>query len=328
MLINKQQKIFVAGHKGMAGSAIIRTLRRKKYTNIVTVDKSDLDLTQFKEVESWFEINNPDIVILCAAKVGGILANNTYPTEYLLENLKIQNNVIENSWKFGVKRLLFLGSSCIYPKYANQPIKEEYLLSGILEKTNEAYALAKIAGIKLCQALRRQYSFDAISIMPTNLYGPGDNFHSHDSHVLPALIRKFCDAKEKNLPCVTCWGTGNVMREFLHVDDLGDAAIFCLEKWDVNSKNAPKDSSNEPLTHLNVGTGKDITIKDLVKLIAYATKYNGEIIWDHEKPDGTPKKQLNTEKITQLGWKPTIDLKNGIIRTVEYFKENRDQLRL
>ena len=230
-LINQNDRFFVAGHRGMAGSAICRALQRSGYNNLLTASRDVLDLLDVQAVQRWFADNKPDVVVLAAAKVGGIHANDPYPADFLLENLKIQTNVIETAWKSGVKRLLFLGSSCIYPKFAEQPIKEESLFTGALEPTNEWYAIAKIAGIKLCESLRKQYGFDAISLMPTNLYGPGDNFHPENSHVLPALIRRFYEAKESGAESVTCWGTGSPMREFLHVDDLGEACVFALENW-------------------------------------------------------------------------------------------------
>ena len=264
---------------------------------LLTPNSEDLDLRNFEDLKKWFEINKPTIVILSAAKVGGIYANNNEPFDFILENLKIQTNIIELSWRFGVKRLLFLGSSCIYPKFAPQPIKEEYLMTGSLEKTNEFYALAKIAGIKLCQSLRIQHEFNSICLMPTNLYGPGDNYHELNSHVIPGLIRKFHSAKEDNLKFVKCWGTGSPLREFLHVDDLGEACLFALEKWDINNKNTFKDSKGDKLPFLNVGTGIDISIKNLANLVAKLISYEGKIIWDHSKPDGTPKKQLDVRRI-------------------------------
>ena len=276
-------------------------------------------MLKIKDVESWFKLNKPNVVIIAAAKVGGILANSSEPTEFLLENLKIQNNLIETSWRYGVRRLLFLGSSCIYPKFAEQPITEEALLTGELEPTNEWYAIAKIAGIKLCEALRIQYSFDAISLMPTNLYGPGDNYNSLNSHVMASLIRKFYNASIKKDPEVICWGTGNPLREFLHVDDLGDAAVFALESWNTFSKNAPLDQAGEPLLFLNVGTGRDISIRELAKKISVIVNYQGKIIWDHTKPDGTPKKQLNIKRLLELGWEPKITLEEGIQRTLKDF---------
>lgn len=323
--ISLQEKIFVAGSRGMVGSAICRALIKNGYGldsnggSILTPDKKELDLSNSSSVKDWFDRNKPTITILAAAKVGGILANQTYPTDFLLNNLKIQNNVIESSWQSGVKRLLFLGSSCIYPKFANQPIKEEYLLNGSLEKSNEWYAVAKIAGIKLCQALRKQYKFDAISLMPTNLYGPQDNYHPTESHVMAALISKFCFAKKQSKKYVECWGTGNPLREFLHVDDLASAALFCLEKWDPDKKNSPKDFNGEPLTFLNVGTGNDISIRDLAQKIAQIVGFEGEIIWDKLKPDGTPRKKLDIQKITELGWIPKISLDQGIRETISLY---------
>ncbi len=322
--ILKTERIFVAGAGGMAGTAICKALRKYGYGKfqggeILTPNRNELNLLDLVAVRKWFEKNKPTVVIIAAAKVGGILANSIYPTEFLLENLKIQNNLIETAWKFKVKRLLFLGSSCIYPKYAPQPIEEEALLTGKLESTNEWYAISKISGIKLCEALRKQYDFDAISLMPTNLYGPGDNYHPKNSHVMASLIRKFNDATKKSLPSVTCWGTGKPLREFLHVDDLGEAVVFVLEKWDPNAINAPLDKNGVPLTILNVGTGLEISIKELSEKIASIANYKGEIIWDNSKPDGTPRKKLNINKITSLGWKPSIELNKGIKNTLREY---------
>ena len=310
----------------MAGSAIFRSLIKNGYgkTNggqILKPTREELNLLDFEEVKKWFKQNKPTVVIIAAAKVGGILANSKYPTQFLLDNLKIQNNLIENSWQTNVKRLLFLGSSCIYPRLANQPIKEESLLKSQLEDTNQWYAIAKISGIKLCEALRKQYNFDAISLMPTNLYGTGDNYHAQNSHVMASFIRKFYEAKIRSLPSVTCWGTGKPLREFLHVDDLGDAVVFVLESWDPSSSNAPKDEHNNNLVMLNVGTGKDITIKDLAYKISNLVNYKGEIIWDKNKPDGTPRKLLNISKIKELGWEPKISLEEGIKAAVKSFKK-------
>jgi len=323
------ERIFVAGAKGMAGSAICKSLLKNGYGKInggeiLNPTRKELDLLDINAVKKWFNVNKPTLVIIAAAKVGGILANSKYPTQFLLDNLKIQNNLIETSWQTGVKRLLFLGSSCIYPKFANQPIKEESLLTGQLEETNQWYGIAKIAGIKLCEALRKEYNFDAISLMPTNLYGPGDNYHPQNSHVMASFIRKFYEASLNSLPSVTCWGTGNPLREFLHVDDLGDAVVFVLENWDPNSINAPIDENNNKLTILNVGTGKDITIKELAHKISNFYKYKGKIIWDNSKPDGTPKKLLNIQKIKSLGWEPKISLENGIKASIESFKSENN----
>ena len=320
-LISLDQKIVIFGSKGMVGSAILRSLKKKGFSRILCPSKKDLNLLDNNEVNSWFLKNKPEIVLLAAAKVGGIFANNNYQGDFILENLKIQTNVIENSFKNNIQKLLFLGSSCIYPKYASQPIKEEELLSSYLEPTNQFYAVAKIAGLKLCEALNKQYGFNAISLMPTNLYGPGDNYHPKNSHVLPSLIKRFYDAKLNNYDQVTCWGTGSPLREFLHVDDLAEACLFVLEKWDINNHVAPKYDNGEKLYFLNVGTGKDISIYNLSKLIANIIGYEGKIVWDHSKPDGTPKKQLDTSRINKMGWHPKIDLKNGLIDTIYLYKK-------
>ena len=277
MLISKDYKIFIAGHTGMVGSAIKRCLTKKGYKNLLCPGRKDLDLLDFKKVKNWFKDNKPDVVILAAAKVGGIYANSNYSGDFILENLKIQTNVIENSWKYDVKRFLFLGSSCIYPKFAKQPLKEEYLLSGLLEKTNESYAIAKIAGIKLCSALRNQYGFDAISLMPTNLYGYGDNYHLSNSHVLPAMINKFYQAKINGYKNVICWGTGSPKREFLFVDDLAEASIFILENISINNE-VLYDESHNFIGFLNVGSGSDVTIKKLAELISNAVGYEGKVL--------------------------------------------------
>ena len=310
LLISPSDRIFVAGHRGMAGSAICRALQRSGYSNLLTASRSELDLEDGPTVQRWFAEHQPTVVVLAAAKVGGIQANDTYPADFLLDNLKIQTNVIETAWRSGVRRLLFLGSSCIYPKFAEQPIREEALLTGPLEPTNEWYAIAKITGIKLCTALRKQYGFDAISLMPTNLYGPGDNYHPTNSHVLPALIRRFHEAAQANAPSVTCWGSGTPLREFLHVDDLGEACVFALERWQPGS---------EELQHLNVGTGVDLTIRELAEAVAAATGYQGEIRWDSSKPDGTPKKQLDVGWLAALGWRARIPLDEGLASTVADF---------
>ena len=320
--ISKEDTIFIAGAGGMVGKAIHRSLIKSGYGNpknggaIFTPPRIDLDLSDKNAVDEWLKINKPEVVIIASAKVGGILANTSQPTEFLLENLKIQNNLIEGSWKNKVKRLLFLGSSCIYPKYASQPIQEESLLTGPLEPTNEWYAIAKIAGIKLCQALRQQYKFDAISLMPTNLYGPGDNYDPINSHVMASLLRKFFEASKNSQKSVTCWGTGSPCREFLHVKDLGDAAVYVLENWDPDSNNAPLDKDGKPLTILNVGSGNDISIKDLANKIARITNFRGNIIWDNSKPDGTPKKLLKINRLFELGWEPKISLDEGIKETL------------
>ena len=330
-LITPADRIFVAGHRGMAGSAICRALQRAGYGDpsvggaLLTASRDELDLLDEAAVQRWFAEHRPSVVVLAAAKVGGIQANNSYPADFLLENLKIQTHVIETAWRSGVRRLLFLGSSCIYPKFAAQPIREEALLTGALEPTNEWYAIAKITGIKLGQALRKQHGFDAISLMPTNLYGPGDNYHPTNSHVLPALIRRFHEAAQAHAPAVTCWGTGTPLREFLHVDDLGDACVFALEHWDPSSAGAPRDEAGEPLPFLNVGTGVDLTIRELAEAVAAATGYPGEIVWDASKPDGTPKKQLDVSRLKALGWQAQIPLMEGLISTVALFREQLQQ---
>jgi len=323
-MFNKESSIFVAGHKGMVGSSLVRLFKKNNFKNILTVSRNEIDLTNKLQVKDWFSKNKPNIVILAAAKVGGISLNSRYPTEFLIDNIEIQNNIIINSWKNKTKRLLFLGSSCIYPKYANQPIKEEELLSGYLEPTNESYALAKIVGIRLCNSLREQYNFDAISLMPTNLYGPGDNYHIENGHVLAALIRKFCEAKFHNRKEVICWGTGNVFREFLHVDDLSDACLHVLKNWDPNSEDAPSSSHGGKLTHMNVGTGKDLTIKELAEMIAKIVDYDGLIKWDETKPDGTPRKNLDIKRIKSIGWSPKITLEEGLIQSIQEFKRSEN----
>ena len=318
-LINKQDSIFVAGHTGMVGNSIKNILIKNGYSNLYLPTRQELDLLDYESVKCWFQKNNPKVVILAAAKVGGIEANFRYPGDFILENLKIQTNVIDNSWKNNVERFLFLGSSCIYPKFAPQPIKEEYLLSGDLEITNESYAIAKIAGLKLCSALTKQYSFDTISLMPTNLYGPGDNYNLQNSHVLPAFINKFYNAKIKGEKQVRCWGSGQPKREFLHVDDLANASLFLLENFSfIKNKNLKDESS----LFLNVGTGKDITIKDLAILVADKIGYKGEILWDTSKPDGTPRKLLDISRINHLGWKPLISLDDGIEQTIKFYIED------
>ena len=327
-LINKEDKIFIAGGGGMVGSAIKRKLNNLGFKNLISPNSSKLDLKNSDLVFNWFKENKPDIVICAAAKVGGIFANNTYPVDFLLDNLKIQNNVIEGAWKNKVRRFLFLGSSCVYPKNSSQPIKEEELLKSSLEKTNECYALAKISGIKLCQALRKQYGFDAISLMPTNLYGKGDNYHSSNSHVLPALLDRFHSHKIEKKAYIECWGSGNPRREFLHVDDLADASIFALENWDPNKKDAPLDQLGEPLNWINVGTGIDLSIKELAKLIAKITSFNGEIIWNEDKPDGTFRKLLNVSKLEKLGWKSKISLEEGLRTTYKDYKKELKENKL
>ena len=312
-LITTSDRFAIFGARGMAGSAISRALYSAGYKQQLKPSRQELDLLDPAAVQRWFSEHHPTVVVLAAAKVGGIHANNTYPADFLLENLKIQTHVIETAWRSGVRRLLFLGSSCIYPKFAKQPIKEESLLTGSLEPTNEWYAIAKIAGIKLCEALRQQHGFDAISLMPTNLYGPGDNYHPDNSHVLPALIRRFHEAAETNAPQVTCWGTGTPLREFLHVDDLGEACVFALERWQPQAVDP---------TFLNVGTGLDLSIRELAEAVAQATGFKGEIEWDSTKPDGTPKKQLDVSRLASLGWRARITLAEGLASTVDLFKNS------
>lgn len=299
MQIAHNAKIYVAGHRGLAGSAIWRELVRRGYTNLIGKTRAELDLMDEKSVRHFFEQEKPDYAFIAAAKVGGIWANNTQPASFLFDNLVIQNNLIHNAYLSGVKKLLFLGSSCIYPKLAPQPLKEEYLLTAPLEPTNEWYAIAKIAGIKMCQAYRRQYGCNFISGMPTNLYGPNDNYNLETSHVLPALIRKFHEAKVSNAPNVVCWGTGSPLREFLFSDDLGAACVFLMENYD-----------DEKI--INVGSGHEVTIHDLSNIISDAIGYKGEIVWDKSKPDGTPRKLMDSERLFSLGWKPQIALADGI----------------
>jgi len=303
--MNCDSKIYVAGNTGLVGSAIVRMLHRKGYTNILSTPSSHFDLRRQDDVERFFKTNEPEYVYLAAAKVGGIGANKDYPGHFIYDNLMIQSNIIHAARKFGAKKLLFLGSSCIYPKMCDQPIKEEYLMTGPLEPTNDAYAIAKIAGIKMCQAYRKQYGFNAISLMPTNLYGPNDNFDLETSHVLPALIRKFHEANDE----VTLWGDGSAMREFLHVDDLAESCFACMLNYD----------EPEPI---NVGTGEDVTIKELANIISEVVGFSGGISWDIEKPNGTPRKVLNIDKIKSLGWEPKIALKEGIKSTYEWYEDH------
>ena len=309
MQLNKPDKIFVAGHRGMVGSALVRRLEAEGFDNLLIRDRSKLDLTDESAVAEFFANETPDTVVVAAAKVGGIKANYEYPVEFLLENLRIQNNIIHSASRTGVRKLLFLGSSCIYPKFAPQPISESALLSGPLEPTNEAYAIAKIAGIKLCQAYAREYGTNFISVMPTNLYGPNDNFDLEESHVLAALLRKAHEAKIRKEKKLIVWGTGEPRREFLHVDDLASALLLLLQKYD-----SPE--------IINVGCGEDITIRELAKLICDVVGFDGELVWDRTKPDGTPRKLLDVAKIRKLGWQPTILLRNGIAQTYEWFAAN------
>lgn len=312
--MRETDRVFVAGNRGLVGSAILRRLQRDNYSNLICRTRRELDLTCQAAVEDFFQSVRPEYVFLAAAEVGGILANSARPAEFIRNNLLIQTNVVDAAWRHGVKKLLFLGSSCIYPRDAPQPIREEYLLTGPLEETNDAYALAKIAGIRMVQAYRQQFGFDGICLMPTNLYGPNDNFDLHDSHVLPALIRKFHEAKVTDEKEVVIWGSGSPRREFLHVDDLADASVFLMEEY-------------SGVEIVNVGTGEDISIRDLAILIRNIVGCTSAITYDRSKPDGTPRKLLDISRLTALGWRPKIDLPTGIERTYESFAASRNQMR-
>lgn len=311
--MNKDTKIYIAGHRGMVGNAVYRVLQQEGYVNLIGKTSKELDLKDTRAVKEFFEIEKPQVVIDAAARVGGILANNDYPYQFLMENMQIQNNLIEQSLKQDIDKFIFLGSSCIYPKLAPQPLKEEYLLTDSLEPTNEWYALAKISGVKLCQAIRSQFGKDFVSLMPTNLYGTHDNFDLKTSHVLPAMIRKFHDAKEDNSP-VVLWGSGTPMREFLFVDDMAKSVVFALE-------------NKLPEYLYNVGTGIDLTIKDLAETIQRVVGHKGEIVWDKSKPDGTPRKLMDITKMHQLGWNHKVDLKDGIEKTYKWFLNNIDNFK-
>lgn len=306
--MDKSAKIYIAGHRGMVGSAIKRRLEKAGFTNFVTRTSKELDLRNQQAVADFFVTEKPDYVFLAAAKVGGIVANNTYRAEFIYDNIMIQNNIIHHSYLNGVKKLMFLGSSCIYPKFAEQPMREDALLTGILEPTNEPYAIAKISGIKMCDAYRAQYGCNFISAMPTNLYGPNDNYDLEKSHVLPALIRKFHTAKKENLPTVTMWGTGTPKREFLHADDLADACYYLMQTYEGEGP-------------INVGVGEDISIKDLALLVKKIVGYEGEVVHDLTKPDGTPRKLMNVDKLTNAGWKATISLEDGIQTVYESLRD-------
>ena len=308
-MLTKKTKIYIAGHRGMVGSAIWRALEAKGYSNLIGKNSTELDLRNQKAVDDFYLNEKPEVVIDAAAKVGGILANNDYPYQFLMENMQIQNNLIDGAFKSGIEKFIFLGSSCIYPKFASQPLREEYLLTDSLEPTNEWYAVAKITGVKSCEAIRKQFGKDYVSLMPTNLYGYNDNFDLKSSHVLPAMIRKFHDAKESNHSPVTLWGSGTPMREFLFVDDLAQAVIYALE--------------NRLSEHLyNVGSGVDITIKELAETIQKIIGHQGEIIWDSSKPDGTPRKLMDVSKMKEMGWSYSTELDEGITKTYEWFLEN------
>ena len=311
--MNKDDKIYLAGHRGLVGSAIMRNLNSKGYNNIIHRTSSELDLTRQEDVEDFFENEKPDYVFLAAAKVGGIKANDKYSAEFIYDNMMIQNNVINSAYDNDVDKLLFLGSSCIYPKHAPQPMKEEHLLTGKLEETNEAYAIAKISGIKMCQFYNKQYGTNFISVMPTNIYGPNDNFDLETSHVLPALIRKFHEAKENNDDEVVIWGTGEPKREFLHVNDLADAVVYLMNNYDGEQ-------------HVNIGVGKDISIKELAELIKKIVGFEGKIVNDTSKPDGTPRKLLDVSRLNEIGWEASIGLREGIEMTYEWYKEHEDEI--
>ncbi|MFW6049304.1 MAG: GDP-L-fucose synthase family protein [Candidatus Bipolaricaulota bacterium] len=317
--MDKSDTIYVAGHKGMVGSAIVRELREEGFDNLVLRSHSDLDLLDQEATFEFFEEEAPEYVALAAAKVGGIMANDTYRAQFIYENIQIQNNVIHAAYENDVKKLIFLGSSCIYPKYAPQPIKEEHLLSGKLEDTNEPYAIAKIAGIKTCENYYRQYGSNFYSVMPTNLYGPNDNFDLETSHVLPALLRKFYEAEAEDRDKVTLWGTGEPEREFMHVDDMADAFVYLLEEVEA------EDVYDKGITHINIGTGKDLSINELAELIAHVVGYEGQITHDLSKPDGTPKKLLDVSRLHELGWEARIPLREGIKVTLDWYKKNYDK---
>lgn len=312
----KNKKIYLAGHKGMVGSAILREIQKQDYNNLVLRDLNELDLRNQSDVNKFFESEKPEIVIIAAAKVGGILANNTYRAEFIYDNIIIEANLIHTSYLNKVEKLIFLGSSCIYPKLAPQPLKEEYLLSGYLEYTNEPYAIAKIAGIKLCESYYKQYGCNFYSVMPTNMYGPNDNFDLQTSHVLPALLRKFHEAKKNDLPVVTLWGSGKPLREFMYVEDLADAMIFMLEN--INAR----DLYENGISQLNVGTGQDLKIADLASMISEVVGFKGRIEYDSTKPDGTPRKLMDVSRINSLGWKYKTELKDGIVQTYKWYLEN------
>ncbi len=316
-MFEKKSKIYIAGHSGLVGSAIKRKLLENGYNNLILKTHSELDLLDTKQVEIFFNKEKPEYVFLAAAKVGGILANNTFPADFIYQNLQIQNNIIHQSYKNGVKKLLFLGSSCIYPRNCPQPMKEEYLLSGQLEPTNEPYAIAKIAGIKMCQSYNRQYGTNFIAAMPTNLFGPGDNYDLENSHVIPALLRKFHESKINNKSEVLVWGSGKSRREFMHVDDMADAALFLMQHF-----NPTIEQNNRGNIFVNIGNGEDLTISQLSDIIKEIVGYTGKIQWDLSRPDGTPQKLLDVSMLRQMGWKPGISLKNGLARAYDSYKSS------
>lgn len=315
--MKKDSKIYVAGHRGLVGSALVRKLQSDGYDNLVLRTHAELDLLNQAAVADFFSKEKPEYVFLAAAKVGGILANNTYPAQYIYENLEIQNNIIHQSYLNGVKKLLFLGSSCIYPRLCTQPMKEEYLLTGPLEPTNEPYAVAKIAGMKMCQSYNRQYSTNFIAVMPTNLYGPNDNYDSQNSHVFPGFVRKFCEAKRNGDKQITVWGTGVARREFLHVDDMADGCLFLMNNFDPT-----KEQNEKGEIFFNLGTGKDVSIKELVELFKKISQYEGEIVWDSSKPDGMPQKLQDMARMHSLGWKHKIELEDGIKTSCQWYVDN------
>lgn len=321
--MDKQTKIYVAGHRGMVGAAIIKQLTNAGYNNITVRSHAELDLTDQAAVQQFMQQEKPQYVILAAAKVGGIHANNEYPAEFIYQNLMMEANVVHQAWAAGCQNLLFLGSSCIYPKLVAQPMSENALLTGVLEATNEPYAIAKIAGIKLCESYNRQYGVDYRSVMPTNLYGQNDNFHLENSHVIPAMIRKFHEAKANNAAKVILWGTGTAMREFLHVDDMAAACLHVMKL----SKDQYQSVTEPMLSHLNVGTGEDVTIRELAEIIKTVVDFKGDIVWDTSKPDGTPRKLMNVAKLKALGWQPNNSLKEGLADTYQWFVTNQDAFR-
>lgn len=318
--MDRSQKVFVAGHRGLVGSAIVRNLRARGYGNLLTRTHAELDLTDQAAVAAFFDDKRPEIVILSAAKVGGIHANNTYPADFIYENLMIEANVISSAFRVGVERLLFLGSSCIYPRTVAQPMREDALLTGTLEPTNEPYAIAKIAGIKLCESFNRQHGSDFRSVMPTNLYGPGDNFHPENSHVIPALMRRFHIAKKNRDDEVSVWGSGNPMREFLHVDDMAEGAVFVLEL----DRSIYDENTQPMLSHINVGTGEDCTIRELAMTLKHVVGFEGRVVFDSSKPDGTPRKLMDVSRLSALGWRSGISLEDGLRSTYEWYLQQQE----